>query len=124
MSDKAEKAILYAAEQPSENQRERFIRFLSEKKGSPVELEWVKDESLGNGFKLAVGSEVYDWTREGLLRQFVDMLSGVKADYNEDVISLVRENVKNWKPEVRADEIGHVLYVGDGIAVSVVKENV
>ena len=117
MSDKAEKAILYAAEQPSENQRERFIRFLSEKKGSPVELEWVKDESLGNGFKLAVGSEVYDWTREGLLRQFVDMLSGVKADYNEDVISLVRENVKNWKPEVRADEIGHVLYVGDGIAV-------
>lgn len=117
MSSKAEKATLYAADQPSKEQRERFVRFLSDKKGSPVELEWVRDESLGNGFRLMLGSEVYDWTREGLLRQFTDMLSGVKAGYDEDVISLVRENVKNWKPEVRADEIGHVLYVGDGIAV-------
>ena len=114
---KTEKAVLYAAGEPSEAQKKRFINFLTERKGKEVELEWVKDESLGNGFKLSVGSEVYDWTREGLLRQFVDMLSGVKAEYDEDVISLVRENVKNWKPEVRADEIGHVLYVGDGIAV-------
>ena len=114
---KTEKAVLYAASAPSEAQKKRFISFLSDRYGSDIKLEWVKDESLKNGFKLEVGSEVYDWTKEGLLRQFTDMLSGVKAGYDEDVVTLVRENVKNWKPEVRADEIGHVLYVGDGIAV-------
>ncbi|HCA21279.1 MAG TPA: F0F1 ATP synthase subunit alpha [Lachnospiraceae bacterium] len=114
---KTEKAVLYAASAPSEAQEKRFISFLSDRYGSDIKLEWVKDESLKNGFKLEVGSEVYDWTKEGLLRQFTDMLSGVKAGYDEDVVTLVRENVKNWKPEVRADEIGHVLYVGDGIAV-------
>ncbi|MCR4609682.1 MAG: F0F1 ATP synthase subunit alpha [Eubacterium sp.] len=114
---KTEKAVLYAASAPSEAQKKRFISFLSDRYGSDIKLEWVKDESLKNGFKLEVGSEVYDWTKEGLLRQFTDMLGGVKAGYDEDVVTLVRENVKNWKPEVRADEIGHVLYVGDGIAV-------
>ena len=114
---KTEKAVLYAASAPSEAQKKRFISFLSDRYGSDIKLEWVKDESLKNGFKLEVGSEVYDWTKEGLLRQFTDMLGGVKANYDEDVVTLVRENVKNWKPEVRADEIGHVLYVGDGIAV-------
>ena len=114
---KTEKAVLYAASAPSEAQKKRFISFLSDRYGSDIKLEWVKDESLKNGFKLEVGSEVYDWTKEGLFRQFTDMLSGVKAGYDEDVVTLVRENVKNWKPEVRADEIGHVLYVGDGIAV-------
>ncbi len=114
---KTEKAVLYAASAPSEAQEKRFISFLSDRYGSDIKLEWVKDESLKNGFKLEVGSEVYDWTKEGLLRQFTDMLGGVKANYDEDVVTLVRENVKNWKPEVRADEIGHVLYVGDGIAV-------
>ena len=119
MSDKptVEKALLYAAEAPSPEQKARFIRFLSGRKGAPVELEWVKDDSLGNGFKLSIGSEIYDWTPEGLLRQFSNMLDSVKAGENEDVISLVRENIRNWKPEVRADEVGKVLFAGDGIAV-------
>ncbi|MBQ6231408.1 MAG: F0F1 ATP synthase subunit alpha [Eubacterium sp.] len=119
MSDKptVEKALLYAAEAPSPEQKTRFIRFLSDRKGAPVELEWVKDDSLGNGFKLSIGSEIYDWTPEGLLRQFSNMLDSVKAGENEDVISLVRDNIRNWKPEVRADEVGKVLFAGDGIAV-------
>lgn len=119
MSDKptVEKALLYAAEAPSPEQKARFIRFLSDRKGAPVELEWVKDDSLGNGFKLSIGSEIYDWTPEGLLRQFSNMLESVKAGENEDVISLVRDNIRNWKPEVRADEVGKVLFAGDGIAV-------
>ena len=119
MSEKpaVNKAVLYAAEAPSPEQKARFIRFLSDKKNEPVELEWEKDDSLGNGFKLAFGSEIYDWTPEGLLRQFSNMLDSVKAGENEEIITLVRENIKNWKPEVRADEVGTVLFAGDGIAV-------
>lgn len=119
MSEKpaVNKAVLYAAEAPSPEQKARFVRFLSDKKNEPVELEWEKDDSLGNGFKLAFGSEIYDWTPEGLLRQFSNMLDSVKAGENEEIITLVRENIKNWKPEVRADEVGKVLFAGDGIAV-------
>ena len=119
MSEKpaVNKAVLYAAEAPSPEQKARFVRFLSDKKNEPVELEWEKDDSLGNGFKLAFGSEIYDWTPEGLLRQFSNMLDSVKAGENEEIITLVRENIKNWKPEVRADEVGTVLFAGDGIAV-------
>ena len=119
MSEKpaVNKAVLYAAEAPSPEQKARFIRFLSDKKNEPVELEWEKDDSLGNGFKLSFGSEIYDWTPEGLLRQFSNMLDSVKAGENEEIITLVRENIKNWKPEVRADEVGTVLFAGDGIAV-------
>jgi F-type H+-transporting ATPase subunit alpha len=119
MSEKpaVNKAVLYAAEAPSPEQKARFVRFLSDKKNEPVELEWEKDDSLGNGFKLSFGSEIYDWTPEGLLRQFSNMLDSVKAGENEEIITLVRENIKNWKPEVRADEVGKVLFAGDGIAV-------
>ena len=117
MSEKltADKAVLYAAEAPSDEQRSGFEAFLSKKKGREISLEWKKDDTLGNGFRLCYGSEVYDWTTEGRLRQFVDMIGGLTGE--GDVVSLVRENVKNWKPEARAAEIGHVVTVGDGIAV-------
>lgn len=117
MSEKltADKAVLYAAEAPSDEQRSGFEAFLSKKKGRKISLEWKKDDTLGNGFRLCYGSEVYDWTTEGRLRQFVDMIGGLTGE--GDVVSLVRENVKNWKPEARAAEIGHVVTVGDGIAV-------
>ena len=47
------KAYLYAAEAPGNEQKEKFLEFLSKKNGGrPVTLEWVKDKSLGNGFKL------------------------------------------------------------------------
>ena len=55
---KTEKAVLYAAGEPSEAQKKRFINFLTERKGKEVELEWVKDESLGNGFKLCASRVV------------------------------------------------------------------
>lgn len=117
MSEKltADKAVLYAAEAPSDEQRSGFEAFLFKKKGREISLEWKKDDTLGNGFRLCYGSEVYDWTTEGRLRQFVDMIGGLTGE--GDVVSLVRENVKNWKPEARAAEIGHVVTVGDGIAV-------
>ena len=69
------KAYLYAAEAPGNEQKEKFLEFLSKKNGGrPVTLEWVKDKSLGNGFKLCCGSEIYDWTTEGRLRQFKEQM--------------------------------------------------
>ena len=36
------KAILYAAEKPSEQQKQRFLSFLQKKYGFEFELEWVE----------------------------------------------------------------------------------
>ncbi len=112
------KAQLYAAKAPTDKQMERFRAFLSQKNGAQAEIEWIEDSSHGNGFKLCCESEIYDWTTEGRLRQFKEMLEGINLDNeSENVISLVRENVKSWKPKVRADETGRVISVGDGIAI-------
>lgn len=112
------KAYLYAAEAPGNEQKEKFLEFLSKKNGGrPVTLEWVKDKSLGNGFKLCCGSEIYDWTTEGRLRQFKEMIDDIDVSETNDVVGLVKENIKNWKLKIRADETGKVISVGDGIAV-------
>ncbi|WP_281086388.1 F0F1 ATP synthase subunit alpha [Eubacterium ruminantium] len=112
------KAYLYAAEAPGNEQKEKFLEFLSKKNGGrPVTLEWVKDKSLGNGFKLCCGSEIYDWTTEGRLRQFKEMIDDIDVSETNDVVGLVKENIKNWKLKIRVDETGKVISVGDGIAV-------
>ena len=59
------KARLYSGEAPSEEQKKRFEAFLEKKYNYPVELEWVKDETLKSGFRLHFEGEVYNWTPEG-----------------------------------------------------------
>ena len=112
---KVKQAILRSAEAPSEAQRERFLAFLSKRYGCEAELTWIEDKSIRNGFLLEAGAEVYDWTQEAKLEQFREKLQGVVAG-NEEVVSLIRECVDDWKPEVMPRERGTVLTVGDGIA--------
>ena len=108
-------AVLHSAAEPSEAQRRRLERFLSDKYGTEVPLTWEKDETVHQGFRLIVGSDVYDWTLEGRLRQLQDHLRGMEFG-REDVVPLIREAVRNWNPEIKAEEIGKVLTVGDEIA--------
>ena len=107
-------AVLYSAVSPDARQEERFIRFLSEKYGRDFELIWKKDASVGNGFRLEAGSEIYDWSPQGRLRQFKAAVNSVYS--KEDIIPLLKETVRNWTPKALAEEIGTVVSVGDGIA--------
>ena len=78
-------------------------------------LEWVQDDSLAGGFVLQVGTDLYDWSVEGRLRQFKERLEQLRPAHDE-VIPLIREAVENWSPEVSPEELGQVLTVGDEIA--------
>ena len=117
MSSKVDalKAIIYSSAAPNETQLKRFKNFLANKYGREMEVEWVKNDDLEGGFKLEVGTETYEWSSLGRLRQFKEALENI-PEQQENVISLIKETLDNWTPSVYEEETGVVLTVGDGIA--------
>ncbi len=113
--EKILKALLYSLEEPSKEQKERFGKFLKNKYGAEAELEWIKSDEYAGGFRLQVGSDVYDWSLMGRLRQLKETLVRVPTDQG-DIIPLIKESINEWTPEAYAEQIGEVLTVGDGIA--------
>ena len=110
-----QEAVLLSAVRPTAEQEKRFLAFLTEKYGPDVTLTWRESSEYPGGFRLEIGAEVYDWSREGRLRQFRDALEKLAAA-DGDVIPLLKETVLSWTPKALAQEIGTVLIVGDGIA--------
>ncbi len=108
-------AKIYSETSPNEAQKNRFLKFLTDKYGCPVSLEWVKSSLYQDGFRLEAGGDVYDWSISGRFKQLKDTLSNLPSS-NENIISLIRTAVENWTPDVFAEEFGEVLSVGDGIA--------
>ncbi len=116
-NDKVTASVLYSALKPSEAQEGKIKDFLKSKYGEDISLEWVEDKTLTDGFRLEVGREVYDWTNAGRLEQFKEMiLNAVGKKYSDNVIPLIRENIKDWSPKGVPSEYGIVTSVGDGIA--------
>ena len=109
------KAILYSEKEPSKEQKARFGKFLKNKYGEGVELEYVKSDEYAGGFRLQVGDDIYDWSLAGRIRQLQETLVNVPTDKG-DIIPLLKETVHDWTPEAYAEQIGEVLTVGDGIA--------
>lgn len=116
-------AILYSDTPPDETQEKKFLTFLSEKYGEEIPLIWKMDDSLTGGFKLVVGSDVYDWSLKGRFWQLKDTLTQLK-DRSDNIIPLIKETVESWTPQAAPQEIGTVLTVGDGIATVEGLENV
>ena len=113
--EKERKAILYAPTAPSAAQRQGIEQFIRSRYSGEIQLEFRKDNSLAGGFRLEVGSQVYDWSQQGRLRQLEDLLRGIDT-HNEDMIPLMKQALTDWKPVVSPEEIGQVVTVGDEIA--------
>ncbi len=109
------RAVLYAAAALDERQEERFRAFLKNKYGPGVTLEWVQSDAFPGGFRLEVGSDVYDWSVNGRFQQLKDTLARVPAE-NGNVVPLLKRTLQDWTPDAAAQEVGAVLSVGDGIA--------
>ena len=109
------RAILCSAKQPSPEQMKRFTQFLLEKYQRKVPVVWEQDSALRTGFRLQVGSDVYDWTPDGRMRQFQDYLRALRPG-QDDLLPLMREAVQEWDPAINPEEIGEVLTVGSEIA--------
>ena len=108
-------AVLYSETEPTAQQRARFEKFLAGKYGHEVPLIWMREEALRGGFRLEVGTDIYDWSLEGRMRQFRERLQQLDPG-GEQVVPLMREAVKNWAPSVAPEEIGTVVTAGDEIA--------
>jgi len=89
------KAFLYSAAAPSESQRKGFISFLESKYNCSVELEWIEDLSLDNGFKLTAGNDVYDWSPKGLLGQLNNAISSKKLK-KDNIIPVLKKSLSEW----------------------------
>ncbi len=108
-------AVIYSAAEPSESQKARFGQFLKKKYGAEVPLKWEKSDAFPGGFRLEVGSDIYDWSVGGRFRQLRDTLVKVPTN-NGNIIPLLKESIETWTPEAMAEQVGEVITVGDGIA--------
>lgn len=133
--ENAVKAVLTCVDLPTEEQLAGIRAYVAKKYAagreehsqdgysrdgySPVELQIRQDPSLGGGFILQVGNEVMDWSTQGRIRQFEEKLNEAKrenAQGLQDVISILRSEIEEFELEARTKEVGHVTWVGDGIA--------
>ena len=108
-------AVIFSAAEPSESQKARFGQFLKKKYGAEVPLKWEKSDAFPGGFRLEVGSDIYDWSVGGRFRQLRDTLVKVPTN-NGNIIPLLKESIETWTPEAMAEQVGEVITVGDGIA--------
>lgn len=110
------KAYIYSEKSPTDEQKKRLLKFLTEKYGE-TELVWQESSIFKGGFRIAVNGDVYDWNANEKLRQFKNALESIDAPHG-NIIPLIKEAVSNFSPKVKAEETGKVLSVGDGIVVA------
>ena len=109
-------AELRSAQEPTAEQKRRFTDFLAKRYKRKVPLTWEQDDSLHSGFRLQVGSDVYDWSLPGRVRQYTDYLRNLPLG-QEDLMPLMRQATEDWSLAAAPEEIGHVLTVDSEIAV-------
>ena len=108
-------ALLRSPEAPSAEQLQRFESWLESRYGDGVSLQWQPDMSLKGGFVLSIGSEVYDWSIEGRMKQLGESIRSLRGKGGE-LLPLIRSTIEDWSAEALPAEQGTVISVGDGIA--------
>lgn len=110
---------LKSGEKPTRKQMKQLEDFLH-KKYDIDDLAWVEIDYENNNYfdemELIVGSEVYNWSTVAKATQLVEKLEDIEVDI-DDSIDLLKSSLENWKPEVKAQELGYIDEVGDGIAI-------
>ena len=114
-------AVIKCVNEPDENQLEGFKSFVKKETGAgEVKLEIVKDESLLGGFTIRIGNKLYDRSLKTKLKDISEAVKQKAKKNNhvdaEGIISILREDIKNFEFVVDTEEIGTVVSVGDGIA--------
>jgi F-type H+-transporting ATPase subunit alpha len=110
---------------PDDAQLEGIKKFIGKQFGTrDVTFVMEEDKSLGGGFVIEAGDEVFDWSTKGRLQQFKEKLAGVGSSQTssettnstDSIISILRSEIEKFELEAKDQEVGTVSYVGDGIA--------
>ncbi|MCD8334048.1 MAG: F0F1 ATP synthase subunit alpha [Clostridiales bacterium] len=112
------RAVLSYVTAPSPRQLDGIRAFLQKKYvDQEIDLTLQEDKSLVRGFKLRAGSDEYDWSAQGRVEQLREALKTVHPVGSlEDIIPLLKAEIKDFDLEAKNQEVGIVRYVGDGIA--------
>ncbi len=122
---KIPEAVLYYVTPPTKEQLAGIRAFVNEKygdktgNGPEIPFTAEQDTTLGGGFILQVGNEVYNWSTEGrvgALKRKMDSLRRKLSYENRDVIPLIHTTISEFELSAKFRTIGMVTYVGDGIA--------
>jgi len=104
---------------PDEEQKKAIAAVMKEKYGADsVEIVIKKDLTAVDGFNIFVGDDNYDWTTLGRIRQLRRSIQRLPKEKKiGKIMSLIKEDIKDFKLDLGFQQVGEVLTVGDGIAV-------
>lgn len=106
---------------PTADQLEAIRSVLSEKyrvDRSLIDIAIKRDPTVVGGFRMYVGDDNYDWTTLGRVRQLRKSFQSLHKERDAGkIISLLREDIKDFELDTGHQQVGFVLSVGDGIAV-------
>lgn len=114
-------ATVTCVTEPSEEQLDGLKAFVCKETGAAdAKIELVKDPSIIGGFIIQVGNKQYDRSLKAKLssiKEEVTKQARKSNDVNaEDVIAVLKKDIKDYKFATEGEEIGSVITVGDGIA--------
>ncbi len=105
---------------PDDTQLSGIKDFVAKQYGTnDVTFEMEEDKSIGGGFIIEAGNEVFDWSTNGRMQQFKEKLANVGSNNTastDSIISILRSEIEEFDLEAKDKEVGTVNYVGDGIA--------
>lgn len=114
-------ATVTCVTEPSVEQLDGLKAFVCKETGAAdAKIELVKDPSIIGGFIIQVGNKQYDRSLKSKLssiKEEVTKQARKSNDVNaEDVIAVLKKDIKDYKFATEGEEIGSVITVGDGIA--------
>ena len=115
------RAVIKCVTEPDEKQLDGLKKFILKETGAgDVNLEIVKDESLIGGFIIDLGDKQFDRSLKSRLRTIKDEITKSARKNGEvdagGIISILKEEIKDFDFITSGEEIGTVISVGDGIA--------
>ncbi len=114
-------AVVTCVTEPNEQQLEGLKAFVCKETGaSRADIEIVKDPTIIGGFIIQVGNKQYDRSLKAKLASIKDAVTEnarKSSDVDTDgIISILREDIKEFEFVTSGEEVGTVVSVGDGIA--------
>lgn len=113
-------AVVYCVTPPNEEQANGLKKFICDKTGAAdAKLDIVQDNSLIGGFIINIGDKEYDFSiktkLDNIKRQVLKTAVDSKVD-NDNVLAVLRKDIKDYDIRCDGEEIGTVIKVGDSIA--------
>ncbi len=121
------KATLSYSVRPSEDEMEALNQVLKDQyDATEIIFEEIEDPELIAGYVLRVGDLVFDSSAKGSFEVLEQKMKQDKSSAQSrfrvgsaetgEVISILQEDICNFEPDVLVQEVGTVIWVGDGIA--------